>query len=257
MRTGALALLLLMASCGQGDRVDQANQAEAVPDVGRPQSGVRAAPAVTITIAATGPGGCAASWEGQAVTPEQIRERGITLVSQAVGAAGGIQNLTEDTLPILTVEAPSDLSFACADTILFSLQRAGMANVRLKPAGGRAPVLADFPLDMNVPPPPIPMVLGIGAGGQITWNNDPIDAAALTAELVRHGGSTGPPDPAEGEPPPGGVELRPTREATFGQVYELLRTTSRYHVRPFLYLPSAEGGAGQPAAPPPPPPPSR
>lgn len=247
MRTGALALLLLMASCGQGDRV---NQAEAVPNLSGPQSGARAAPTVTITIAATGPGGCAASWDGQPVTPEQIRERGYALVRQAVEAAGGAQNLTEDTIPVLDVEAPADLSFACADTILASIQRTGMSSVRLKPAGGRAPVLVDFPLDMDVPPPPIPMVLGIGAGGQVTWNNDPIDAAALAARLGYHG-STAPPDSGEQEAPPGGMELRVAREATFGQVYELLRTTRRYHLRPFLYLPSAEAGAAPPAPPPP------
>jgi hypothetical protein len=246
MRIGALALVLLMASCGPGDLGNQANQAEAVPGVGGPQSGVRAAPAVTITIAATGPGGCAASWDGQAVTPEQIRDRASTLVMRAVEAAGGIQNLTEDTLPILTVEAPAELSFACAETILAPIQRVGMTGVRLRPAGGRAPVLADFPLDTNLPPPPIPMVLGIGAGGQVTWNNDPIDAAALAAELVRVGGGTAAPDPGEGSPPPGGLELRVTREATFGQVHALLRTTSRYHLRPVLYLPSAEDGAAPP-----------
>jgi len=251
MRTGALTLLLLMASCGRGE---QANRAEAVPGVGGPQSGVTAAPAVTITIAATGPGGCAASWDGRQVTPEQITERGYTLVRQAVDAVGGAQNITEDTIPVLTVEAPADLSFACADTILASIERAGMFTVRLKPAGGQAPVLADFPLDTNLPPPPIPTVLGIGAGGQITWNNDPIDAAALAAQLVRVGGSTAPRDPSEEGPPPGGLELRVMREATFGQVYELLRTTSRYHLRPFLYLPSAEAGSPGPPPPPGPPP---
>ena len=97
------------------------------------------------------------------------------------------------------------------------------------------------------------MVLGIGAGGQVTWNNEPIDAAALAERLGYHG-STTPPARGEGAPPPGGMELRVAREATFGQLYELLRTTSRYHLRPFVYLPSAEAEAGQPAVPLPPPP---
>ena len=243
MRTGALALLLLMSSCGQGDLL---NRTEAVPGSGGPQAGERSTP--TVTIAATGPGGCAASWDGQQVTPAQITERGFALVRQAVDAAGGPQNITEQTLPVLNVEAPADLSFACADTILFALQRAGMFSVRLKPAGGPAPVIADFPLDMNVPPPPVPMVLGIGAGGRITWNNDPIDAAGLAAQLIRIGGSTAAPDSVEGSPPPGAFELRVTREATFGQVYELLRTIHRYHLRPFLYLPSGEAGTAPSAA---------
>jgi hypothetical protein len=253
MRIGALALLLLMASCGRSEQANQVNQAEAVPGVGGPQSGVRAAPAITITIAATGPGGCAASWDGQQVTPQQITDRGRVLIDQAIAAVGGAQNLTEDTLPIPNVEAPADLGFACADTILFALQRAGIANVRLKPAGGQVPVLVDFPLATDAPPPPIPTVLGIGTGGRLTWNNDPIDAAALATELVRIGPGPADLDPMEEGPPPGGLELRVGHEATFGQVYELLRTTSRYRLRPFLYLPSAEAGAApsSPAAPPP------
>lgn len=209
--------------------------------------------ATRITITATIRNPCAASWNGEAVNPEQITQRSVALLERAIAAAGGPQNITEETLPTPDVEAPANLGFACADTILFSLQRAGMANVRLKPAGGPASVLADFPLDTNAPPPPVPMVLGIGAGGRITWNNDPIDAAGLAAELTRIGGSTAAPDPAEGSAPPGAFEFRPTREATFGQVYELLRTTSRYHLRPFLYLPSSEAGAAPPVAPPPPP----
>jgi len=196
---------------------------------------------VTVTIATSSANPCSASWDGQPVTPAQITERGIALVERAIAAAGGIQNLTETSFPVPNVEAPADLSFACADTILFALQRSGIASVRLKPAGGQVPALADFPLDMNLPAPPIPMVLGIGAGGQMTWNNDPIDAAGLAAVLGRHG-STGPSEAREGEVPPGGMEVRVAREATFGQVYELLRTTSRYHLRPFLFLPSTPAG---------------
>jgi hypothetical protein len=256
MRTAALTLLLITASCGQGDR--GTNRAEAPLNQAGPQPRVEAPP--NITIAATGPGGCSASWDGEAVTPAQITERSVALLERAIAALGGPQNIADPSmLPIPDVAAPADLSFACADTVLFALQRSGMVNVRLRPAGDRAPVLADFPLDTNAPPPPIPTVLGIGAGGQMTWNNDPIDAAGLARELTRIGGSTGPVDPGEGPPPPGGLELRITREATFGQVYDLLQTTERYHLRPFVYVPSSETSSAPVATQPPPdaPPPPR
>lgn len=211
-----------------------------------------AAAVPTIAIAATGPEACAASWDGSPVSPQQITERSVGLLERAIAAAGGPQGVTESSIPTPNVEAPAGLSMACAETILFALQRAGMIGVRLRPARDRASVLADFPVEMNLPPPPIPMVLGLGAGGQTTWNNEPIDAAGL-AERLRYHGSATPPGQGE-EPPPGGMELRVTREATFGQLYELLRTTQRYHLRPFLYLPSAEaappGAAPLPAAPP-------
>jgi hypothetical protein len=241
----APALLLFTASCGQNDR---ANQTEGRQGVGGSQSGTgtAGAPVPTLTIAATGQDNCAASWEGQAVTPAQITERSIVLLERVIAEAGGPENMTERTLPVPNVEAPADLSFACADTVLFALQRSGMASIRLRPAGDRAPVLMDFPMDANAPPPPVPAVLGIGAGGRMTWNNDPIDAAGLAAQLGRLGGS--PAEPGELAPPPGGLELRITREATFGQVYELLRTTRRYDFRPLVFLPSAQAGPGTPPA---------
>jgi hypothetical protein len=251
MRTGALALLLLMASCGQGDRVNQANQGEARAGVGGPQSGTER-PAPTITIAATGPGGCAASWDGEQATPEQIKDRGMILVMHAIERAGGARNISEETIPILTVEAPAGLRFACADTILASIQRVGMASVRLRPAG-QSPVLADFPLATDAPPPPIEMAIGVGASG-LTWNGAPIAPDALAARL-RQMGSDGAPGPGEMAAPPGGLELRPSPEATFGQVHAVLRTLRRRQIRPVLILSSIDAGPSGPAAPPSPPPP--
>ena len=250
MRTSALALLLLMASCG---RSNSPNQAEAVPGVGGPEAGTRTASAAApnITIAAAGPNGCEARWEGQTVTPAEIKQRSIALLEQAIDGIGGRQNITMDNLPVPRVEAPADLGFACADTILFALQDAGMFTIMIRPVGGGTSVSLDFPLDTGAPPPPVPTVLGIGAGGRLTWNNAPIDAAGLATQLGSMG-STTPSEPGEMEPPPGGLELRVAREATFGQVYELLRTAGRYHLRPFVYLPSAAAGPATPAAPPPP-----
>jgi len=243
MRTLAPALLLLMTSCGQGDRGANRSSGESR----------ESAIAPTIAIAANG---CAATWDGQAVTPAQITERSRQLLERVIQAVGGVQNINEHTLPIANVRAPADLGIACADTILFALQRSGMPTVTLQQVssqGGQAPVLLDFPLETDAPPPPVPMVLGIGAGGQVTWNSDPIDAAGLAAQLTGIGGSIAPVDPMEGSPPPGGLELRVYREATVGQLYELLRTTRRYHLRPYVFLPSNGFGASPVATPPPPP----
>ena len=249
MRTIAPALLLLVVACGQVDR--GTNQLSASGNTASSEARPAAPP--SITIAATGPGGCMATWDGRAVTPAQITERGAALLEQAITAIGGRQNITLDNLPIPNVEAPADLGISCADTILFALQRAGVLTVTLKSAGGQAPVVMDFPLDTGAPPQPVPTVLGVGAGGQVTWNSDPIDAAALEAQLIRIGGSTAAPGGMEEEPPPGFPELRVQPEATFGQLYDLLRTTRRFHLRPSVYLPSAGAGPSPVANPAPPP----
>jgi hypothetical protein len=251
MRKPALAILLLTASCGQGDRGP--NQ---VSEGGPSRTADAPARGPTIAIAASG---CAATWDGQAVTPAQIAERGGAMMRQAVTAAGGPQNVDFDTLPIPAVEAPADMRFGCADTILFALQRGGVFSVTLRPLrgeaepGGQAPVLMDFAVETGAPPPVMPMVLGVGAGGP-TWNSSPVNATQLAAQLGQMG-STAAPASMEDTPPPGYPELRVQPEATFGQLYELLRTTRRYHLRPGIYLPSAGPGPSPVANPAPPMPP--
>ena len=254
MRKIAPALLLLLASCGQENRGPDQASASADGSRSEPRATVP-----TITIAARGPGGCSASWDGQPVTPAQITERSVAFLERAIAALGGAQNITELNFPVPNVEAPADLGLACADTILFALQRAGMVSVWLRTPGGQAPVIMDFPLDTSPQPQPIPTVLGVGAGGQVTWNSDPVDAAGLEAELIRIGGSPAQSDETE-EPPPGFPELRVQPEARFGQLSDLLRTTHRFHLRPAVYLPSAGAGPSPVANPAPPsvaPPPPR
>ena len=249
MRKLAPALLLLIASCGSGG---PASSDMPAPGNVMWQEAAREPAGPNIVIAASGPDNCSASWDGQPVTPAQITERSRVLLEQAIAAVGGVQNITEDAIPVANVRAPADMNIACAATYLLALNRSGMASVRLGPADGQGPVLMDFPLNTDVPPPPVPMVLGLGAGGRLTWNGDPIDQAELTGHLTRIGGGTEAPDPMEGGPPPGALDLRVAREATVGQLHQLLRTTRRYQVRPFVYLPSAEAGPSPGAAPPPP-----
>jgi hypothetical protein len=57
------------------------------------------------------------------------------------------------------------------------------------------------------------------------------------------------------EAPAGELELRPAREATFGQVHEVLRAVRAGYVRAALLLPSVPPAPVRPAPPPPPPPP--
>lgn len=232
IRMAPLALLLILASC---ERTGPTGP-------GGSERGVEAPP--TISIAATGPAGCSASWNGEAVTPAQLTERSIAVLERAIMAVGGVQNVTEDSIPVPDVEAPAELGMACADSVLFAIQRSGFVNVRLKLAGSQASVLMDFPLSTDAPPPPVQMVLGLAAGGRLTWNGEPIDQSGLAARLIEAGGSPGEADlnsvgPSSVEIAPHGLELHVSREATIGQLFELLRIAQRYQLRPAVHLPSA------------------
>lgn len=249
MRIAALSILLLVTACGKGSQAVNLSNAAGSRDAGT----ASATPAPTITIAATG---CTATWDGQAATVAQIADRSFALLDRAVRDAGGVRNVTPENLPVLTVEAPADLGMSCAEMILFALQRSGMVTAALKLPGSPETVIMDFPLADGGPPPVTPQLLGVGAGGQVTWNSTPIDAAALAAQLGQIGSLQAPESMAD-TPPPGYPELRVQPEASFGQLMDLLRTTHRYHLRPGVQLPSAAAGpdGSQVANPPPPSPP--
>jgi hypothetical protein len=239
----ALALMLLVAACGRGDG-GNASGTDGNAFASADFSGDGRDVAATLALAASGPGACSARWDGQPATPQQVLERSSALIERAISAQGSVANLTEETLPTIAVTAPASLGFACVDTYLAQVRRTGVSSVLLTPDGGAA-ALADFTLsDIGAPPPTV--VLGIGAGGRLTWNNDAIGLDAIPERLRRLGGG----ESAGGvEAPPGELGLRPAREATFGQVHQVLAAIRAGHVRAALLLPSIT--PTRPAAPPP------
>ena len=243
MRMGALALVLLVAACGRGEGGNASGtfgNASASADF----SGDGRNAAATLALAASGPGGCSAKWDGQPATPQQVLERSSALIEHAISDQGSVANLTEETLPTIAVTAPASLGFACVDAYLAQVRRTGVPSILLVPDGGAA-ALADFTLsDIGAPPPTV--VLGIGAGGRLTWNNDAIRLEAIPERLQRLGAGDG---LAGIEAPPGELELRPAREATFGQVHQVLVAIRSGHVRAALLLPSVV--PTRPSAPPP------
>lgn len=251
MRKGALALVLLATACGQtggdGNEAGGAGNAAAPADF----AGEARNTAATLALAASGPGGCSASWDGQAASPQQVLERSSSLIERAIQQQGSVANLTEETLPAVAVTAPDGLGFGCADTYLAAIRRAGVPTVLLSPEGG-APALVDFTLS-DIGAPPASVVIAIGAGGRLTWNNEAVTLAALPERLRQMSGD-GP--GAEMVTARGELELRPAREATFGQVHQVLGAVRAGHVRAALLLPSVEPSrpTARPSAPVPPPP---
>jgi hypothetical protein len=230
MRTGTLALLLLMAACGRAGDADRAGGSG--NRSGAAWEGDQLDAAATLVLAASGPGGCAASWDGRPATPQQVRDRSAAAVESGISAAGGVGNVTREALPAIAVEAPSDLGFACADTYLSAVRRAGVVSVLLKPRGEQAAALADFTLsEFGAPPPSV--VLAVGRNGVLSWNGEPATLDAISERARQLGGVA-----AGVEVPPGALELRPAREASFGQVYEALRAVRQARVRAALLLPS-------------------
>jgi hypothetical protein len=233
MRTGALALVLLVTACGGGDGSgnDAATGNGALPAF----AGEGRDAAATLALAASGQGGCSARWDGQPATPQQVLERSSALIEHAIQQQGSIANLTEETLPTVAVTAPAGLGFACADTYLAAIRRAGVPSVLLALEGGGDAALADFTLsDIGAPPPSV--VIALGGGGRLSWNDEVIGLDALPERLRGLGSEGG----AAIEAPPGELELRPAREASFGQLHAALSAVRAGHIRAALLLPSVQ-----------------
>jgi hypothetical protein len=250
MRTGAIGLALLLAACGSPDGDGEGDPGgnaanSAMSRVALPEAGA------TLTLSAEGVERCAAKWDGVAVTRAQLLERAAAVIERAIMPAEGGQNVSVgvDAIPVLRVEAPAGMSFACVDAMLSSVQRAGFPKLILAPADGAEPELASFPLtDIGGPPPTV--IVRVGAGGRMTWNGESVDAAGLTEKAGRMGGLAGTPLP------PGELEIRPAREASFGAVHAAVAAARQGNVLATLLPPSVEArpAAPRPAAPSIPPP---
>jgi hypothetical protein len=234
-----LILALALACCAACERSggndggnDGGNEGAAA---GAPPVAGVTAPAATLSLAATGAGGCAARWDGRAVSREAILLRGVALIDRAATAAGGVQHLTEETLPFLRVEAPAPLSFACAGPMLANLQRAGFLKLELHVAGSaEQPGIVHFPL-MDIDPPPPSVTVAIGADGRLAWNREAVDPGGLSerARAMSFG--------ADVPGPPGELAIVPALGARFGTVVAAGRAIREGGVAPNLVLPSARG----------------
>ena len=219
MRTGALALAMLLAACDGGSGAGSG-------PAGRPGSGAGSASAgdvretvATLALAAGGPGNCSARWDGQPATPQQVLDRSIAAVGQAIERAGSIANLTAETVPAVAVTAPASLAFSCVDSFLAQVRRSGVATLLLSVDG----------------------------------NGEAVSSDAIEERVRELSG----PAAAEMETPAGELEVRPAREATYGQVHDVLRAVRSARIRAALLLPSVSPNRPSARAPlPPPRPPS-
>jgi biopolymer transport protein ExbD len=193
-------------------------------------SGAGPAPDATLAIAATADGGCAARWNGAAATADQVRAQGRALVQASIAEVGGRNNMTEETMPDIRVEAAAQVRWQCAAPLLAALRQAGLARIKLAADAAGPAVPASFPLEGL---PASLHFVTVGAGGRLTWNRVAIDTARLDQSLASIGSPPGEP-PEDGGPPPGEVLLTPDADADAGAVLGVLRAMARYSVEPVV-----------------------
>jgi hypothetical protein len=224
--TLTIALAALTASCGP---IGFGNAS------GNETAAAREGPAVSATLAN---GACTLRWDGAAVDADEITRRSMAVMERAIADAGGIARMTEDTIPVARFEATPDTPYACFGPALMALKAGALSIVELPaPHGvGGAGRPAQLALGNLVGDPP-QVTLALGAGGRLSWNDEPIELAALRSRVRGGGGRMTPfgesrpmeepppglpgasavPEPVEERPPPGTFALAPAPDLSFAE----------------------------------------
>ncbi|WP_265562078.1 ExbD/TolR family protein [Sphingomicrobium arenosum] len=77
-----------------------------------------------------GPGGtCEVYWDVTPVSSEELLDRAVTRLEEAIDAAGGVDNITDETMPEAHIRGDVDTPYKCIGGAIFTMQRAGFARV--------------------------------------------------------------------------------------------------------------------------------
>lgn len=183
-------------------------------------------PVAVVTVTSDGGRNCSIRWEGQAVSEEELLKKSVAQIERRIEEVGGIEGMTEQTMPYVRVEAAGATPYSCVGPAMFTLQRAGFTNLVVKPAGTAAP---DHNMEFlagssSVRNPPS-TVLRIQAGDRMTWNGEPVELARLS-ERIKARYST--------SPSAYDFVVAPDEDARFAALYEAVRVIREQMIEPTL-----------------------
>lgn len=77
-----------------------------------------------------GPGGaCEVYWNMTKVDSVQLLDRAVAKLEDTIKAAGGVENLTEETMPEAHIRGDVDTPYRCIGGAIYTMQRAGFARI--------------------------------------------------------------------------------------------------------------------------------
>ena len=85
---------------------------------------------VTLSVTADpATGQCQVYWLMTPVTSQQLTERAVAHLEDAINKVGGADNLTEETMPEVHIRSDINTPYQCVGGAVFTMQRAGFARV--------------------------------------------------------------------------------------------------------------------------------
>jgi biopolymer transport protein ExbD len=84
---------------------------------------------VSLTVRG-GPGGtCEVYWNLTKVDSQQLLDRAVKKLEDTINAVGGVENLTDETMPEAHIRGDVDTHYRCVGGAIFTMQRAGFARI--------------------------------------------------------------------------------------------------------------------------------
>ena len=84
---------------------------------------------VELTIRGGAGDSCEVYWGMQRVNSQELLDRSVKKLEDAVAAVGGADNLTEETMPEAHLRGDVNTPYKCVGGAVFTMQRAGFARV--------------------------------------------------------------------------------------------------------------------------------
>ena len=84
---------------------------------------------VSLTVRGTPGGACEVYWNMTKVDSQQLLDRAVAKLEETIEAAGGVENLTEETMPEAHIRGDVDTPYRCIGGAIFTMQRAGFARI--------------------------------------------------------------------------------------------------------------------------------
>ena len=84
---------------------------------------------VNLSVRGDGAGGCEIYWDVTPVNSEDLLDRAVTRLEDAIEAAGGVDNINDENMPEAHIRGDVDTPYKCIGGAIFTMQRAGFARV--------------------------------------------------------------------------------------------------------------------------------
>ena len=84
---------------------------------------------VSLSIRGDGKGGCEVYWNLTRVDSNELLDRAVKKLEDQIKKVGGVENLTEETMPEAHIRGDVNTPYRCIGGAVFAMQRAGFARV--------------------------------------------------------------------------------------------------------------------------------